>query len=373
MLRLYTQKTKGIKGFRMKKLLLCFLAIAMVLLCACSDGDKGTASGSDHSHPNQSNESAEPAHPSDMRNLTVYFIDVGQGDSIFIELPNGESMLIDAGEADSVGRVISLIDKLGYKKIDYLVATHPHSDHIGGMSKVLEMYEIGKFYMPSSNASSQIYLDLLEQVDALGKKIIPVAAGLTLAPDSSATISFMGPRGSSDNLNNRSAMMLLTYGEKSFYFTGDAEEQEEMLALPVTECDVLKVAHHGSSTSSTERFLQSVKPKVAVISVGKDNEYGHPHQEVIDRLKAVGCGNILRTDELGTIKMVCDGKEIKSYKYTQSTDTKWILNLSGMKVHKHDCEGAKTMSEKNRAYTNRSIAELEKIGYTACGSCNPKD
>lgn len=244
--------------------------------------------------------------------IVVHFLDVGQGDSEFVELPNGQCMLIDAGTADSGQTVTDYIKQCGYTKIDYLVATHPHADHIGGMSQVVEGFDIGEIYMPKVSTATRTFEGLLEEISDKGMTINTAKAGIEVYSDSELQMEFLAPVGTQyEEINNYSAVLKISYGSNSFLFTGDAEDisEEEMLDRDYSSlsADVLKVGHHGSRYSSTIDFLYAVKPEYAVISCGAGNSYGHPHSEVLDRLNKLKA-QIYRTDEQGTVTVTCDGK-----------------------------------------------------------------
>ena len=244
-------------------------------------------------------------------NIVVHFLDVGQGDSEFIELPGGKCMLIDAGTPEYSQTVIESINSYGYSSIDYLVATHPHADHIGGMSDVVERFDIGEIYMPKVFASTKAFENLLNAISDKDLKISTAKAGVEVYSDSFLKMEFLAPVGNSyDDLNNSSAVLKISCGSNSFLFTGDAEElsEKEMLKNNYTslDADVLKVGHHGSDSSSTYDFLNAVSPKYAAISCGVDNSYGHPHKETLESLDKAGV-ETYRTDKQGTITITCDG------------------------------------------------------------------
>ena len=248
----------------------------------------------------------------DLKNypLRVYFLDVGQGDSSFIELPDGKTMLIDAGDPDASDAISGFIDSLDKNKIDIVVATHPHLDHIGSMAKVLKKYEIGKMYMPKKEAESRGFENML---DVISKKEIPLyqaKKGTVIEENSDYKIHILSPEDKNyDNLNNVSAVVKITYGETEYLFMGDAERKVETPLKKLNiEADVLKLGHHGSSTSSGYEFLSMVSPKYAVISCGKDNSYGHPHEEVVDRLNRLNI-KYYRTDLSGTVAICADNSE----------------------------------------------------------------
>ncbi len=245
--------------------------------------------------------------------LIVSYIDVGQGDSIFIEFPGGKTALIDAGEADNVGAVISHLHQRQCRMIDYLICTHPHSDHIGGMSEVLSSFSVGEVYMPRVEHTSKTYERLLMQLKNLGLSVHTAKAGTVLSVEPGVDFVVLAPvSGNYEEMNDYSAVLRLTYGENSFLFTGDAEkisEQEILDSGSNLTADVLKVGHHGSSSSSHQAFLNAVNPTYAVISCGDNNEYGHPHKKVTRRLDGYGV-TTYRTDLDGTIMAISDGQTI---------------------------------------------------------------
>lgn len=318
----------------------------------------------------ETTQSITPITDGEMR---VHFIDVWQGDSVFIELPNKQCMLIDAGERDYAGVVISLIDCLGYTKIDYLVATHPHSDHIGGMQRVVENFEIGKVFMPEAISDTSSFINLLETLDERKLAINVAKAGVKLDICDFTTAEFVAPVTIVEDLNNCSAVLKLKYDEKVFLFTGDAEIPEEETINANIACDVLKVGHHGSYTSSGNSFLAKCKPSIAVISCGNGNDYGHPHDAALNRLERAGVDKIYRTDISGTITVSTDGKTLAVSEGLEPSGYKWVLNISSKKLHTPECDSAVEMKEVNRAYSKRTLDELQSLGYALCGSCNPKE
>lgn len=245
-------------------------------------------------------------------NLTVSFLDVGQGDSEFIQLPNGECMLIDASTQDMGNEIVDYIKNRGYKKIDYVVATHPHADHIGGLKQVLNSFEIGTVYMTQAVTTTKTYTDLLYAIQDKNIKLQKAKMGTGFSVEQ-VKIEFLSPVSDNyEDLNNWSAVVKITFGETEFLFTGDAEEFVERQLInrgADVKADVLKVAHHGSNTSSSLKFLKRCQPEIAVIECGKDNEYGHPHNEVLERIESVGA-KIYRTDLDGDIVITSNGTEV---------------------------------------------------------------
>ena len=243
--------------------------------------------------------------------LKVHYIDVWQGDSTFIELPNGKTILIDAGEVEYGDRVVKYIKSLGHSKIDYLFATHPHSDHIGGLKKVVKTFDIGSIYMPDITSNSTLYLDLLKAIETKNKKINIVKAGKTIISEDDIDLKVLAPiEDEYEEVNDYSIVLKLTYKEKKFLFMADAEYESEMDLLDSKYdliADVLKVGHHGSTSSTNYYFLKAVKPSIGIISVGKNNDYGHPKDTILEKLKKQNV-KIYRTDLNGNIVVRTDGR-----------------------------------------------------------------
>lgn len=246
--------------------------------------------------------------------LKVIFLDVGQADSIFIIFPGGSTMLVDAGNNDDKETVIDYIEDLGVKRIDAVVATHPHEDHIGAMDEVIRHFDIGKVYMPKVTTTTRTFENFLKAVSDKGLKITTLKGGMSISLEEGVDIEVLAPNSSRyDDLNNYSAVLKITYKNTSFLLTGDAEklsEQEMLKAGYDLRADVLKVGHHGSSSSTSAEFLKAVSPTYAVISYGKNNDYGHPHRETIKRLNQSKI-QIFSTAENGHIVMESDGYDIE--------------------------------------------------------------
>ncbi|HWQ73139.1 MAG TPA: ComEC/Rec2 family competence protein [Desulfitobacteriaceae bacterium] len=245
--------------------------------------------------------------------LEVHYLDVGQGDSILLKISDGTSILIDGGNNSDGPGIVNYLKARQVKELAAVIATHPHEDHIGGLDTVLKSFPVQAVYMPKATTTTKTFEDFISAVTESGAERIEAKAGVTL--DVSGFFGkFLAPnRSGYADLNNYSAVLRITYGEITFLFTGDAEEvseREMLLTGQNVKANVLKVGHHGSSYSTSTDFLQTVAPEYAVISVGKDNAYGHPAVSTIEKLAGAGV-KLYRTDRDGTIIIVCDGKSIK--------------------------------------------------------------
>lgn len=239
--------------------------------------------------------------------MQVHFIDVGQGDSILIESPNGKTMLVDGGVKGAGQQIVSYLKELGINKLDIVVATHPDADHIGGLIPVLDTMPIEQFYDSGKVHTSQTFEEMLTRID---EKNIPYhvpKTGDEIEFDKEVNVKVLNANEQATDNNDASIVLKMTYGNVSFLLTGDAgiALEKDMLQYDVT-ATVLKAGHHGSNTSSSEEFVRAVKPEVTILSYGEDNKYGHPHTEVVDRLQAIG-SKIYATADLGTITVSTDG------------------------------------------------------------------
>lgn len=246
-------------------------------------------------------------------NLQIHFVDVGQADAILIT-QGDNAMLVDAGENETRDELKDYITSQGISNLDYVVATHPHSDHIGAMYYIIDNFNVNQVLMSGKTHTTKTYEKLLTSIKNKNiEKMVPKLGDKFTLGD--ATFEIVGPTYKSsygDNLNDYSLVIKLTFGNNTFLFTGDAEEnsEEDMVASGINlKCDLLKVGHHGSSTATTEEFLNAVEPKYAVVSVGKDNSYGLPDGRVMKLLKSYNIP-VYRTDESGTIVATSDGNKI---------------------------------------------------------------
>lgn len=336
--------------------------------------------------------SAQPTTPatSEPGQLTVHYIDVGQADCELL-LSEGSAMLIDAGNNADGDMVVDYLKSQGVTRLDYVVGTHPHEDHIGGLDDVINNFEVGTVIMPEAETNTKTFEDVLDAIDAKNLTITTPVPGDNY-DFGGVQFTILAPNGDSySSLNDYSVVIRLVNGQDSFLFTGDAEtaSEKEMLqnGLPL-QSTVLKVGHHGSSTSSSEDFLNAVNPSYGIISCETGNDYGHPHQETLDRLQAHNI-SYFRTDTQGTIIASSDGNGVTfntqpawsgtaSQAPTQSgtptvdnnpaaNDPIVVVTKSGSKYHRPDCSQIRqsTLTEMTRS---EAIAQ----GYEPCKNCKPE-
>lgn len=251
--------------------------------------------------------------------FSVHIIDVGQGDSIFIQTLEDKRILIDAGDEEAEHTVYSYLKRRGVKKIDVLIATHPDTDHIGSMDYIIDKFKISHFYMPNAKTNSEAFYNLLDSCKEKNLKIEYLTKGDRLKIDSSTTMEILSPSTITDKNNLNSIVSLLNYKGYEFLFTGDAEKENESEILSscnLPEIEFLKAGHHGSSSSSTDEFIEKLKPEAVAISCGYNNDYGHPHRSVLDTFRKNGAV-VYRTDKNGSLVFYCDENGIftkKKYK-----------------------------------------------------------
>ncbi|NSB16653.1 ComEC/Rec2 family competence protein [Clostridium beijerinckii] len=285
--------------YNVKKYLLTFLAILLFSFSIVSCG--------------LTNFNSNKANNADTNKMFVHYIDVGQGDCILVQV-NNKNLLIDSGPKSDKRKLFNYLSGLNLNKLDYVIATHPHEDHIGNMDDIIKTYSIGTFYAPKVESTTKSFEDM---VDALKDKNLKVhvlknnSNSIDLGENTKVNV-FSPNKDFYDNLNNYSPVIKIQYGNTSFLFTGDAEKEVEKEILNNNEdisADVLKVGHHGSSTSTSKDFLKKVNPSIAVISVGKDNIYNHP-DAVTTKLLDENSIKTYRTDKDGTIVICSDGSNI---------------------------------------------------------------
>ena len=327
--------------------------------------------------------------------LNVTFLNVEQGDCTLLE-SNGEYMLIDAGDDNTAYEVLQYMQNQNIESFKYVVGTHPDDDHIGGLDVIIDKFECDNIFMPNISASSKSFTDLMQVIKAKDKRIVsPNVDDTYFLGD--AVIKILGPVSEYDDDNNSSIVLMVYNQENSFLFTGDIEKDAENdLLNSAIKADVIKIAHHGSSSSSTEDFIKKVSPTYAVISCGINNDYGHPHAETLNTLRMNGI-EVFRTDIQGTIIAKSDGHKItwnmspddswisgenfKNESLIQDggakhlpddiTNAEYILNTKTKKFHLLTCESVNDMNESNKKKVNKTRDEIINDGYEPCKNCNP--
>lgn len=306
--------------------------------------------------------------------LEVHFIDVGQADCTLL-LCGGEAMLIDGGNVEDSSLVVSYLLSQGVEELNCLISTHAHEDHAGGLAGVMAVFPVETVYATTTTYASQCYDDFMYYVDQQDLTAARPAPGDTHSLGD-ATVTFLGPVKDYAETNDTSLVCRVDYGDTSFLFTGDMETPAETDMLDSgahVKVDVLKVGHHGSSTSTGHHFLYEVDPTWAVISCGKDNSYGHPNQETLDKLEDAAVA-VYRTDEMGTVVALSDGRRITFTngetvlpEAGQEEDPEtFIGNKNSKKFHSEDCSALP--AEKNQVIF-RSYQEAVESGYEPCGNC----
>ena len=299
------KKRKNTKIQRSIATIIALMVVGIAGILGINEDFANTVSDEGELYNNKNEQQVEFVAQED---LLIDFIDVGQADSILIRNQD-EVMLIDAGTNEAGETVVNYLEKLGITKINYLIGTHPHEDHIGGLDDVINNFDIEQIYMPKIETTTKTFEDVLEAIENKNLTVIAPNKGDKIELGQAVGKFMTEPILDKDNLNLSSLVLRLEFGNTSYLFMGDAEEEnEKTINWPKT--DVLKVGHHGSNTSSGESFLEQVHPQYAIIMVGKDNSYGLPKQEIIDKLNNIG-SEIYRTDEDGTIQIISDGNNIE--------------------------------------------------------------
>ena len=246
--------------------------------------------------------------------LEISYLDVGQGDAAYIKV-NDFDILIDAGPKSDSDKLMKQLEEKNIDDFEIVIATHPHEDHIGGMTKVFEKYDVESFYMPKATNTTKTFENMIKAVSNEGLTAKIIKEGTSFDLGEGCRIDVYSPMQESyDNFNDYSPIMKLTYGNKSFIFTGDAEKTVEKEVVEKyskeLKADVIKFGHHGSSTSSTKEFIEAISPKYGIISCGVDNSYGHPHRETLSIIDEMGI-ETYRTDKQGQITITSDGNNIE--------------------------------------------------------------
>lgn len=342
-------------------------------------------------------------------NLEVNFIDVGQADACLLE-SDGHFMMIDAGNNDDSDLILNYLNSKNVKTIDYMIGTHPHEDHIGSMDTVINNFDVDNVYLPKILHTTKTFEDVLTAIENKNLKISEPAAGSEFYFNG-MTVEILAPIREYSDLNDNSIVLKITDGDVDFLFTGDIETEAEYDIIQSAEnlsADVLKVAHHGSDSSSSEEFIKKVSPEYAVISVGKGNSYGHPKESTLDLFKRLNI-KTYRTDQSGTITFKTDGekiditnennnsgtnivqnkeeqvndkKDIKSYLSSQdkntaspepiqtNTEKYYIGNKNTKKFHLPSC---KTLPKPKNQVRLNSWEQAVNGGYLPCKNCNPSE
>lgn len=318
--------------------------------------------------------------------FAVHFIDVGQADAALI-LCDGQSMLIDGGNADDSSLMYSYLSRLGITYLDYVIGTHAHEDHIGGIAGALNYASVGQVFCPVTSYTTRAFDNFVKAVQNRGRSITVPSVGDRFNLGS-ADCHILGVN-SAEDTNESSIVMKITYGNTSFLFTGDAEREAENLILNSgfdIKADVLKVGHHGSASSTSYYWLRQIAPRYAVISVGQGNSYGHPTETVLSRLRDADV-TTYRTDLQGDIICTSNGQTVTfQVNRNENTDTfggiggnstqqggiqSYVLNTNSMKFHYASCSSAQKISRKNRKDYTGSRDDLINQGYSPCGYCHP--
>lgn len=254
----------------------------------------------------------------DNNKLNIIFFDVGQADCELI-VCNGQTLLIDAGNTRDGEKVVNAIRGLGISKLDYVIGTHVHEDHVGGMSYIIDSFDIGTFYLPyNTTSTTNFYKKLLTSLTNKNISITEANIGDKFSIGDSICEIMSVDNSEPENINEESIVVELNYGNNKYLFMGDAEKVNEE-ARDWNDVDVLKVGHHGSNTSSSQKFLEQVLPEIAIIPVGRENSYGLPKEKILERLEKLG-STIYRTDKDKTIHLLSDGSSNEIIKINLSFD-----------------------------------------------------
>lgn len=254
----------------------------------------------------------------DSSKLNILFFDVGQADCELI-ISNGQTILIDAGNSRDGEKIVNAIRGLGISRLDYVVGTHVHEDHIGGMSYIIDSFDIGEFYLPyNTTSTTNFYKRLLTSLTNKNMNITEANIGDKFTVGNTICEVMSVDNSEPENINEESIVIEVSFGTQKYLFMGDAEKVNED-KRQWNDVDVLKVGHHGSNTSSSQNFLEQALPEISIISVGKDNSYELPKDKILERLNKIG-STIYRTDKDGTIQLVSDGNTNEIIKVNLSLD-----------------------------------------------------
>jgi len=332
----------------------------------------------------------------------IHFLDVGQADAALV-LCDDEAMLIDGGNAEDSSLIYSYLKAYDIDHLEYMICTHPHEDHVGGLSGALNYATVDTVYCSMDSYDSKTFDSFERYVEKQGKEIEIPSAGDTFTLGSSM-VSILGPMGYYSDPNNMSIVLRIQYGNTSFLFAGDAEidsEQDILNSGANLKSTLLKVGHHGSDTSTSYRWLREIAPEHAIISVGKNNSYGHPTEQTLSRLEDADV-TLFRTDMQGHIICTSDGETLSfsvnrnanadtyymeppatvptehqteaitsSALGSETNKTSYVLNTNTKKFHYPSCSSVKQMADKNRKDVTATRDEVIAMGYVSCKRCNP--
>ena len=353
----------------LSRLVPVLLALALLPGCTLQEPQPTTA-------PAQTAEAAAQTTGSSAE-LTVYYIDVGQGDSALLESA-GEYLLIDGGERENSSLLVSFLEKQGVQELKAVVCTHPHSDHGGGLPAVLAVFPTEAVYAPTRTYAASWFDNFLRYADQQGLEVTIPAPGDTITLGSTL-LTVLGPLESYPEVNNTSIVLRADCGGVSFLFTGDMETPAEYDLLDAgteVKAQVLKAGHHGSSDATGYRFLYAVEPEYAIVSCGAGNDYGHPHVEAMSRLRDAGV-TVFRTDTLGTVRADCDGEDVvftweKAEQnpvyadFASRAEEHYIGNVNSHILHAPSCDSLP--SQRNQVVFD-TYEEAVSAGYTTHPEC----
>ncbi len=315
----------------------------------------------------QAHAPAVPSPEGTAQALTVTFLDVGQADAALLRWGD-HAALIDAGDTATAETLAVRLVNLGVRKLDVLVATHAHADHIGGMARLLEIFPVETVYWSDVPGEGQLYENLAGAFS--DREMTPVSPRPgTVWSREGVTLRFLGPVQTYEEINDSSLVCRIEADGVAFLMTGDMEapaEEDLLAAGKDLNAQVLKVGHHGSTTSSTEEFLRAVSPELAIISCGKDNSYGLPAQETLDRLEELGIP-VLRTDLEGELDFLLEKGNMTRLP-PETGETAYIGNSKSYKFHRPDCSGLPAEQNRVTFWTREGAAFA---GYAPCGACKP--